>query len=228
MKICTKCNIKKDFIEFHKHPTCLDGFVGTCKSCKKKYEQNYRFNNRELLAKKQREYCLNNKEKITEYGKLYHLNNKEKLIEKSKLWIKNNKEKRINWLKDNKNQINEKANEYQKQRKKIDPLFKLRTNISSLIFCSIKRQGYLKKSKTYKYLGCTFDEFKIHIEKQFTKGMNWENQGQWHLDHIYPVSLAKDEEELIRLNHYTNFQPLWALDNIRKSNKIIEQQLILI
>ena len=58
--------------------------------------------------------------------------------------------------------------------------------------------------------------------------MNWENAGKWHLDHIYPVSLAKDEEELLKLNHYTNFQPLWAVDNIKKGNKIIEKQLILI
>ena len=51
--------------------------------------------------------------------------------------------------------------------------------------------------------------------------MNWENQGEWHLDHIYPVSLAKDEQELIKLNHYTNFQPLWAADNLLKGNKVI-------
>jgi hypothetical protein len=49
--------------------------------------------------------------------------------------------------------------------------------------------------------------------------MSWENQGEWHLDHIMPISLAKTEEEVIKLNHYTNFQPLWAEDNVRKSNK---------
>jgi hypothetical protein len=51
--------------------------------------------------------------------------------------------------------------------------------------------------------------------------MTWENQGQWHLDHIYPISLAKNEQEVIKLNHYTNFQPLWAKDNLTKHNKII-------
>jgi len=228
MKVCTKCNLQKELTDFNKHPTCIDGLMGTCKSCKKKYSENYRLNNRKILAKKQQTYRDSHKEEYKNYQKSFYLDNKEKLIEKTKIWLENNKEKRINWLKENKDKINKKSNKYQKERKKIDPLFKLRTNISSLILMSIKRQGYLKKSKTYKYLGCTFDEFKIHIEKQFTKGMNWNNQGEWHLDHIYPVSLAKDEEELIRLNHYTNFQPLWALDNIRKSNKIIEQQLILI
>jgi hypothetical protein len=97
-----------------------------------------------------------------------------------------------------------------------------------LILSSIKRRGYSKNSRTHQILGCSFEDFKLHIEKQFTKNMNWENRGQWHFDHIYPVSLAKDEEELIKLNHYTNFQPLWAIDNLKKGNKIIEQQLILI
>jgi hypothetical protein len=50
--------------------------------------------------------------------------------------------------------------------------------------------------------------------------MDWNNQGQWHLDHIYPVSLATNETHLIKLNHYTNFQPLWAIDNIKKGNKL--------
>ena len=70
----------------------------------------------------------------------------------------------------------------------------------------------------------SFEDFKIHLQNQFTKGMNWENAGEWHLDHIYPVSLANSEEELIQLNHYTNFQPLWALDNIKKGNKIIDNK----
>jgi len=110
---------------------------------------------------------------------------------------------------------------YRKERRKTDSLFKLRDNISSLILISIKNNGYKKNTKTESLLGCSFEEFKIHLQKQFTEGMSWENQGQWHMDHIYPVSLAKNEEHLIKLNHYTNFQPLWAIDNIKKGNKII-------
>lgn len=156
--------------------------------------------------------------------KLYHLNNKEKFIQKSKLWVENNKDKRINWLKENKNKIAITASKYNKERKKNDYLFKLTCNTRSLISKSFSQNGYSKNSKTYEILGCIFEEFKMHLEKQFTKGMNWENQGEWHLDHIYPVSLAKDEEELIKLNHYTNFQPLWAIDNMIKGNKIIDNK----
>jgi len=113
---------------------------------------------------------------------------------------------------------------YKSKRKKRDPLFKLKCNISSLIYLSFKKNNHHKNSKTKEILGCSIDYFKEHLQKQFTKGMSWENAGEWHLDHIYPVSLAKDEEELIRLNHYTNFQPLWAKDNLQKGNKIINNK----
>jgi hypothetical protein len=156
--------------------------------------------------------------------KLFGVNNICKLCSKEvlRLWRKNNVEKVKYHNKKYKNK------EYKKNRKKTDSLFKLKCNISSLIYSSFKKNSHHKNSKTKEILGCSFEKFKVHLEKQFKDDMSWENQGKWHLDHIYPVSLAKDEEELIKLNHYTNFQPLWAFDNISKGNKIIEKQLILI
>jgi len=205
------------------------------KEKRKESQKEYALNNKEKIKEKRKEYRLNNKEKINERKKEHYLNNKEKINERNKEYILNNKEKLKEYRKEyylnNKEKINErnkeyrlnnkeKINEYFKQRKKTDPLFKLSGSIRNLIYYSITRQGYSKRSKTYKILGCTFEEFKIHLEKQFTKGMTWENQGEWHLDHIYPVSLAEDEDHLIKLNHYTNFQPLWAIDNLVKGNKL--------
>ena len=100
-------------------------------------------------------------------------------------------------------------------------MFKLRCNIRCLIRNSIKNNSFKKSSKTAEILGCSYEEFKQHIENQFQEGMSWDNRSLWHLDHIYPVSLAKSEEHLIQLNNYTNFQPLWAEDNLRKGNKIL-------
>jgi hypothetical protein len=108
---------------------------------------------------------------------------------------------------------------------KTNPKFRFEMSIRSLIIQSLNRSGYKKNSRTHEILGCDFQTFKTHIEKQFLKGMTWENRGEWHLDHIYPVSKARDEKHLIELNHYTNFRPLWAFDNISKNNKIIEHQL---
>lgn len=101
----------------------------------------------------------------------------------------------------------------------VDPLFKLRGNISCNIRNSMKTKKFRKKSRTVDILGCSFDDFKVHIEQQFPRDMNWDNSGLWQYDHIIPISSATSEEELLRLNHYTNFQPLWEEDNRIKSNK---------
>lgn len=114
---------------------------------------------------------------------------------------------------------------YKRNRRNNDPLFRLGDNISRLIRKSIRIGGYTKKSKTYKILGCSYEDFKEHIESQFQEGMTWENIGRkWHLDHIIPVSSHNNEDELIKLNHYTNFQPLWGEDNMSKGATYIEEE----
>lgn len=79
--------------------------------------------------------------------------------------------------------------------------------------------GYSKKSKTQEILGCSFEFFKEYIESMFVEGMTWYNHGEWHLDHKIPISWSETEEDLIKLNHYTNFQPLWSHDNLSKGNR---------
>jgi hypothetical protein len=164
--------------------------------------------------------------KEQEYQKEYRLKNKDKLTEFNKIYVKLNKEKLANYKREyylkNKEKIEKYRNKWRNNKFKNDLLFKLSHNTRTIIKQSFRRNGYSKNSKTYNILGCSFEEFKEHLEKQFIKGMSWDNIGEWHLDHIYPISLAKNEEELLRLNHYTNFQPLWAKDNIIKSNKIID------
>ena len=76
------------------------------------------------------------------------------------------------------------------------------------------------KNGTEKMLGCDWETAHKHLEIQFTKGMNWENQGEWHIDHIIPLVSANTKEELIKLCHYTNLQPLWAEDNLKKGATI--------
>lgn len=71
-------------------------------------------------------------------------------------------------------------------------------------------------------IGLSIIDFKKYIERQFDNKMNWSNYREWHIDHIIPLASATTEEEVIKLNHYTNLQPLWAEDNISKNDKIIE------
>ena len=205
MKVCTKCNVEKEFVEFNKDRTREDGFFPQCRYCKKQGDKESYLRNKDKRIEKSKEWLKKNKERRREYRKKYNEINSEVNKIKCKIWYSKNKPR---------------VNEYYRKRKLTDRLFNLRCVIASLIRTCLKSNGYSKKSKTYKILGCTIEEFKVHLENQFTEGMNWDNQGNWHLDHIHPVSLAKDEEEIIKLNHYTNFQPLWAEDNIRKSNKI--------
>jgi hypothetical protein len=107
---------------------------------------------------------------------------------------------------------------------------KLSEGIRTLIYGSLKRgkNNFKKTNKTEQILGCTIEEFKIYIQSNFKKGMSFENRNKWHLDHIIPISTAISYDDVIRLNHYTNFQPLWAKENLSKGDKIIDQQLKLL
>lgn len=121
-----------------------------------------------------------------------------------------------------KKKINNENIKYSIKRKKADPLFKLIENIRSLVNASFKNKNTKKDTKTESILGCSFEEFKSHIESQFQLGMSWDNRRLWHIDHIMPVSMAKTEDEIIRLNHHRNLRPLWAHENLSKSDKTPE------
>jgi transposase-like protein len=183
----------------------------------KEHAKQYYQENKERI----KQYYQENKERITQKAKQYRQENKGSKKQYAKQWREENKERIKQYIEENKERINK----YHNKRKQTDPLYKMRCNIRSLIANSMKNKGYTKSSRTYQILGCDFETFKKHIERQFTKGMNWNNHGKWHYDHIIPISSAQTEEEVIKLNHYTNFQPLWAEDNIRKSNNIEPTQI---
>ena len=111
---------------------------------------------------------------------------------------------------------------YTKKREQDNPLVKVQRVISAIIRSTLKRKGYDVNSPAHEILGCTYEEFKLHIEFQFKDGMSWDNRGEWHIDHIMPLSMAKTEDELVRLNHYKNLRPLWAHENLTKSDKTPE------
>jgi hypothetical protein len=92
--------------------------------------------------------------------------------------------------------------------------------IGNLIRNTLMGNGYKKTTKTFSILGAEYEIVKLHLENQFKNGMTWENHGEWHIDHIIPMSSAKNEDELYKLNHYTNLQPLWAKENLQKGAKL--------
>lgn len=113
------------------------------------------------------------------------------------------------------------AEKARRERMKDDPLYILARRVRGRITQAFSRNGFSKRSKTAEIVGCSWEELKSHIERQFLKGMSWENRHLWHIDHIVPLSTAKTEADVISLNHVSNLRPLWGSDNLKKSKKIV-------
>jgi hypothetical protein len=100
---------------------------------------------------------------------------------------------------------------------------KIKSNMRSNLYHRLRRRNILKKEKTFKLLNYTPEELKQHLEAQFQPGMTWDNYGEWHIDHIKPDSwfnyLSTEDESFKQSWAITNLQPLWAKENIAKSNK---------
>ena len=128
---------------------------------------------------------------------------------------------RKKYREDNKEHIAKIKKDWELIKRKTDPLFKLKQNLRHRTNSAFKSKYWQKNNTTKDLLGCTFEEAKEYIEIKFTIGMNWDNYGKWHIDHIIPLSSAKTKEEMHNLFYYKNLQPLWASDNFRKSDKIL-------
>jgi hypothetical protein len=195
------------------------------------YNKNYRKANEEKLKLYRKDYYAKNKEKMKSSVK----KNKEELKIYNKKYREVNKTNIKQYGKKyrevNKEVIKVKHNDYLKNRKSIDPIFKLKSNIIVSICNNIKKLGFTKKTRTHEILGCSFEEFKQHLESKFESWMNWDNRGLyngtpnygWDIDHIIPVSTATTEEEVIKLNHHSNLQPLCSYTNrVIKKNAFLE------
>ena len=187
---------------------------------RKQYHKQYRLGNKERQREYGKKYYFKNREKIKEKRKEYHeqyyLNNKEIKIKLAKQWRLNNKEYAKQWRLNNK----EKTREYEKNKMKTDPIFKFIKYQRSRISYALK--GKRKSKSTIKLLGCSAEECWKHLEQQFTLGMTRDNYGLWHIDHILPCAYfdLSDPKQQEKCFHYTNLQPLWAIDNIKKGAKL--------
>jgi hypothetical protein len=105
-----------------------------------------------------------------------------------------------------------------------DPLKHLRKKLRERIYVALKRAGHSERSGLSKmrYLGCTPKDLRSYLERMFKRGMSWDNMGEWHVDHVYPIASfdLSNEEGRRKAFHYTNLQPLWAKDNARKGDTI--------
>lgn len=118
---------------------------------------------------------------------------------------------------ENKEKMNRRSSEYQTEKRKEDPMFKMKCNIRR----RIRNMNLTNKPSTLDILGGSYEMTADFIANSFQENMSWNNYGEWHIDHIVPLKSAKTDKDKIRLMHYTNLQALWAKDNLNKGSKIL-------
>lgn len=195
---------------------------------------------KEAAAKREKAWREANKQKVSDYQKEYRKINPDSNKAHSKAYRKRNPDTAkasSKKYKDN-NQVKVKAyriaykgrkNELDKEKKKTDPLYKLKSNLRSGILKAFNRIKVRKNNKSIQILGCSYEEFKIHLELQFESWMTWDNHGLyngtlnygWDIDHKIPIAVT--EADVIRLSHYTNLQPLCSKVNrdIKRNNHTV-------
>jgi hypothetical protein len=188
------------------------------KEQQKEKNKVWRENNKEYVKEKMKEWLDNNKEHKKQKDKEYRVKNYNKYKENQRLWIQNNLEKvkLYNRERNKKNYHDMKTNP---ERKEEFIKYKIKKNTGRRIRELLKTT---KPKTTLDYVGCTLEDFKHHLENKFQDNMNWENYGSlWHIDHIIPCNAFNllDEKQVKACFHYKNLQPLWATENIIKSDK---------
>tara|TARA_R110001632_G_scaffold142396_1_gene258402 strand:- start:29 stop:679 length:651 start_codon:yes stop_codon:yes gene_type:complete len=213
MKKCGTCKIEKSVDLFSKSKAQKDGYVSKCKECQKEYKREWYKKNRETQLSKMKDYNTDNREVRLEQQKQYREDNKESIHQTKEIWRKNNQKR-----------VTTNLNKNRKRRYDTDMMFRLKTHIGNRLKVYLKKNNLQKNNTTQNIIGCSPQELRDHLESQFTDGMSWNNYGfyGWHVDHIIPMASAKTEKELHKLNHYSNLQPLWAEDNIKKGDKILD------
>ena len=239
-KLCKRCKTEKSIIDFGDNKNNKDGKSFYCKKCELERSREYREKYREKINQSSKDYRKNNpekykevikkyleknpnmtstersrkyrereewREKIKEYRRKSYLKNIEKLREKNKEYYHNNKKK-----------LRRENNQWKNNKRKTDGFYRMKINLRHRLRDYLIGESRGKRTKDI--VGLDKVEFKLYIQSKFVEGMSWDNYGKWHLDHIKPLCQAKDNEEALLLNHYTNLQPLWAEDNLRKNRKI--------
>lgn len=243
-KKCNKCGGVKTLDCFCKDKNAKDGYYTICKECKKKYVElhkeerdlyikNYNEDHREERREYKKNYDKTHKEERRQQSKIYREIHNEEIKQKEKDYRENNKErvsqtrhktyiknkyKKVLYMQKTKKRRNKRI----KDKYQTDPLFKMKTNVRNSVKGAFKKQGFSKNSKTAKIVGCDWGFLYDHLFLSFISNYDrypTEND-ILEIDHIIPISTAKTEEDVIRLNHHTNFQWLLKKDNREKGDRL--------
>ena len=196
-------------------------------------DDNYASHIRKVRERNNQKWKERYPEKYAEVSKINQANQIKKYgakrNEKTRIWRENNKEHLKEYHKHKWQLTKEKQLARKRERKKEDPVFRLLENTRTYIWQQLQKafasagKTFNKEQSTCELIGCTPDEYLNHLRSLYKPGMTDENYGEWHVDHIIPCSsfdLTKEEEKKKCFN-YKNTQPLWKIDNLSKSNKIL-------
>lgn len=206
MKICTKCKEKKPFAEYYKDKSIRDGHTTRCKVCLQHLKKKYRQDNIDKVRANARQYYKNNADRLRANMRKYRANNIDKLR------VQQRKRQKRSEAKD-------RRNKQRKERWKSDVKYRLTGTLRTRLRKALKRNT--KSVSTLALLGCSVEQLKRHLEKQFQPGMSWDKRHEWHIDHIVPCNSfdLTDPIQQQQCFHYSNLQPLWKAENISKNDK---------
>ena len=200
------------------------------------YLKGYYEENKESILVRSKNYRENNKEKILAQKKAYRDRHKNTIRAQQRVHYKKNKtkvcERNLRWRKANKDKVRIYINKYRKKRYHNDPLFRLETILRTRLKTFLKQNNCRKGGRSFEIFGATPEQIKSHIESKFKDDMTWENHGEWHIDHIIPLDYYAKNFDLNNLEvqkkafNYKNLQPLWAFENLSKSNKCETLELV--
>lgn len=224
-KTCTRCGESKPLSEFRKK---LDKQTSACSRClsaaDKKYLGNLTSEQREDKRVQKRAYHAANPDVKKRNNAKFLETSPEKHKAAQKKYYEKNKDyfyaKSKQWGLDNPERLRAMMSKSEAKMRLESPLFRFKKNMRGLVGGSLRSRGLRKHIKTLEIIGCGWAQLMQHIEIQFVDGMSWDNRAEWHVDHKVPLASGKTESEILKLNHFTNLQPLWALDNIRKGAKL--------
>lgn len=190
----------------------------------KETKRIYYLKNKDKLVASMLLYRNKNKAELSSRRKQKYLANRDEILEKNKKWRVKNEEKYLECknkeYQKNKQRYSEYGKAYLKRKLKDDSYFRFVHSLRTRLRIAIKKK--YKIGSAVRDLGCSGEEAYNYIQSMFTDGMSWNNYGEWHIDHRIPLSSfnLQDREQFIKAVHYTNLQPLWALDNLRKNDKL--------
>lgn len=158
-------------------------------------------------------------DKLQSQCKEYYRKYYQKYKIKYKRYYKKYRNKALKYMKNYRQTYSKELNRYRREHMKININYRLSSYLRTRIYQTLKNIN--KSNSTRKLVGCSIEFLKQYLEQQFTKGMNWENYGKWHVDHIklccqFDLSKVSEQKECF---NYTNLRPLWAKDNLSRSKK---------